>query len=245
MAWLVYMIIFVIKRNNMKKAFLTLIASLVIMITFSQVVSETTIRKFNIGVGVSTDIWMDLPDDMKSRVINQGAQVFGMYNHRIKESVVYLAAGIGISTHNLYSDNYIDNVKADSIFFTKIPDEIKYKKSKLSLAYIDVPLELRIMTDKYFRMAFGFKFGFNVNAHTKYKGNRMIIDEGELTTDGVNVKEKEKDVKQIETWRYGPTFRIGYKWFNATLYYQLSSVFKVDKGPQIFPISVGIAVIPF
>lgn len=246
MAWFMYMLIFASKQNNMKKAILTMIASLALGIVFSQVVSESTARKFNIGVGVSTDIWQGLPSDMKARTINQGAQVFGMYNHRIKESVVYLAAGIGVSSHNLYSNNYIGDVKADSIVFTKIPDDIKYKKSKLSLTYIDVPLEFRIVTEKFFRIALGFKFGFNVDAHTKYKGNRFVAqDDDTYGTDGVNVKEKQKDVKQIETWRYGPTFRIGYKWFNVTMYYQLSSVFKVDKGPQIYPISIGIAVIPF
>jgi hypothetical protein len=169
-----------------------------------------------------------------------------LYTHRIKESSIYLAGGIGISTHNMYSDNYIDDVKADSISFLQIPDGTSYKKSKISLAYIDVPLEFRIKTDKGFRIAFGFKFGFNINAHQKYKGNRFeVLENGTVITDEVNVKEKEKDISQIESWRYGPTFRIGYKWFNVTVYYQLSKVFKVDKGPQLYPISIGIAVIPF
>lgn len=230
----------------MKRIFLTIIGTLLFGIAFSQVVSESTIRKFNIGIGISTDIWQGQPPDMNTRTINQGAQVYGLYNYRIKESVIYLAGGIGISTHNLYSNNYIDNVQADSIVFMKIPDDISYKKSKLSLAYIDVPLEFRIKTDKHFRIAFGFKFGFNIDAHTKYKGNRLIkTDDGTVDTDEVNVKEKEKDVKQIESWRYGPTFRIGYKWFNVTVYYQLSKVFKVDRGPQLYPISIGLAVIPF
>ena len=230
----------------MKRIFLTIIGTLFIGLAFSQVISESTIRKFNIGIGISTDIWQGLPADMNARTINQGAQVYGLYNYRIKESSIYLAGGIGISTHNMYSNNYIDDVQADSIEFMKIPDDINYKKSKLSLAYVDVPLEFRIKTDKQFRIAFGFKFGFNIDAHTKYKGNRMNeADDGTVSTDGVNVKEKEKDVKQIESWRYGPTFRIGYKWFNVTVYYQLSKVFKVDKGPQLYPISIGVAVIPF
>jgi len=236
----------------MKRILLSFITVFIVGSVFSQVVSESTIRKFNIGVGFSTDIWQGLPDNMRARTINQGAQVFGMYNHRIKESSIYLAGGIGLGMHNLYSDNIIDDIKADSIAFRKIPDNISYKKSKLSLAYIDVPLEFRIKTKKHFRIAFGFKFGFNINAHVKYKGNRLQgthiewdEDDGNIETDGVNVKVKSKDVSQIETWRYGPTFRIGYKWFNVTVYYQISKVFKVDKGPALYPISIGIAVIPF
>ncbi len=230
----------------MKRILLSVVGIFIIGSVFSQVVNETTIRKFNIGVGISTDIWGGLPPGMKTRTINQGAQVFGMYNYRIKESVIYLAGGIGMGMHNLYSNSIINDVKADSIEFVQIPGDISYKKSKLALAYVEVPLEFRIKTKKHFRIAFGFKFGFLANAHVKYKGNRITKnDEGVLETDGVNVKVKSKDVKQLETWRYGPTFRIGYKWFNLTVYYQLSKVFKVDKGPQLYPVSIGLAIIPF
>jgi hypothetical protein len=232
----------------MKKIFFTSLLALIITgHSYSQSVTETTIRKFNIGVGFSTDIWQGLAPGMNARTINQGAQVFGMYNYRINESAIYFAGGIGVSTHNLYSNSYITDIKADSIDFRVIPDDINYKRTKLSLAYIDVPLEFRIKTKSQFRMAFGFKFGFIINSHTKYVGNRFDIDENgdAVALDGVNVKEKQKEVKQLETWRYGPTFRIGYKWFNATVYYQISKVFKVDKGPQLYPISVGIAVIPY
>lgn len=236
------------KITAMKKILLTIVITFILGYTFSQNVNETTMRNFNFGVGVSTDIWQGLPAGMDARTINQGAQVFAMYNYRIKESVVFLAGGIGISTHNLYSNSYIVDIKADSIDFRVIPDDIDYKRTKISLAYVDVPLEFRIKTDKHFRIAFGFKFGFNINAHTKYVGNRFDIDEetgDALALDGVNVNEKQRDIKQIESWRYGPTFRIGYKWFNVTAYYQLSKIFEVDSGPELYPISVGVAVIPF
>lgn len=231
----------------MKRILFSIIGIIAFGSLYAQVVNESTIRKFNIGVGVHTDIWQGLPPEMKTRTINQGASIFGMYNYRIKESVIYLSGGIGIGMHNLYSNTIIPDEKADSISFQKITDNVGYKKSKLTLAYIDVPLEFRIKTTKGFRMAFGFKFGFLMNAHTKYKGNRItaIDEDGAMETDEVNVKHKAKDVQQIETWRYGPTFRIGYKWINLTVYYQLSDVFKVDKGPELAPISIGLAVIPF
>lgn len=231
----------------MKRILLTIIGIIFISSAFSQVVKESTIRKFNIGVGVYTDIWQGQPTGMDTRTINQGAQVFGMYNYRVKEGIVYLAGGIGIGTHNLYSNTIIPDVRADSISFLPIPtDEMGYKKSKLALAYVDVPIEFRIKTEKGFRIAIGFKFGYLMSAHTKYKGHRYTVDsEGNFTTDNVDVKEKEMDVQQIEAWRYGPTFRIGYKWFNLTAYYQISKVFQADQGPAIYPISVGIAVIPF
>jgi hypothetical protein len=233
----------------MKKIFLSVISIFILSAAFSQI-SETTIRKINIGLGVYNDFWQSNSPDMDIRTINQGAQVFGMYHYRIKNSVIYLAGGIGLGVHNLYSNTIIPDVKADSIMFEKIPDNVDYKKSKITLAYIDLlPFEFRIKTKKHFRIAVGFKLGFLVNAHAKYKGNRysLELDDGqyEFETEYVRVKEKQKDLKQVEIWRYGPTFRIGYKWINLIAYYQLSNVFKVDKGPEIYPISVGLAIIPF
>ena len=74
------------------------IAAIVILSpVYSQDSFESTIRKFNIGVGMHTDIWFGLPDGVDARTINQGAQVNGMYNYRLGEGVAYIAGGIGIS----------------------------------------------------------------------------------------------------------------------------------------------------
>ena len=230
----------------MKRILFAVIGIFIIGSVYSQSF-ESTIRKFNIGVGVHTDIWLDLPPGMDTRTINQGAQVNGMYSYRVKESSVYLAIGVGFGFHNMYSNSFIPDIKADSISFVPMPGNIAYDKIKIALGYFDLPLEFRIKTKKHFRMALGFKAGVLINAHQKYKGNRFE-DEGSnglYTSDGVQVKVKEKDISQVETWRYGPTFRIGYKWFNVTAYYQLSNVFKVDKGPELYPFSIGIAVIPY
>ena len=72
----------------MKKILFTSLLALIIGYSYSQSVTETTIRKFNIGVGVSTDIWQGLAPGLDARTINQGAQVFGMYNYRINHPFI-------------------------------------------------------------------------------------------------------------------------------------------------------------
>jgi hypothetical protein len=234
-----------IKQRITMKRILILIIVTILTGAVSGQVNESTIKKFNIGVGVSTDIWQGLPQAVSARTINQGSQVFGMYNHRLGESVAYLAAGIGIGVHNFYSNAVIEDAKADSIVLVAIPDNIDYKKSKITLAYVDIPVEFRIKTDKHFRLAFGFKAGYLINSHTKYKGNLYTFDNNGNAIAGNNTVIKERDIKQLEDWRYGPTLRIGYKWINLTAYYQLSKVFQADKGPQIYPVSIGLSVIPY
>ncbi|MEN8225995.1 MAG: hypothetical protein ABFS05_11625, partial [Bacteroidota bacterium] len=126
----------------MKRILFTVIGIIIIGSVYSQSF-ESTIRKFNIGVGMHTDIWLGQPPGMDARTINQGAQVNGIYSYRINESSVYIAGGVGFGFHNLYSNSYIPDIKADSISFLQIPDNIAYDKSKISLAYFDIPLEFR------------------------------------------------------------------------------------------------------
>jgi hypothetical protein len=205
---------------------------------FAQKVIETTYKKFDLGLGLFTDIWQDLPENTDARTINQGFLLNLMYNKRFGESGVSLAIGIGTSFHNLYSNTIIPDIKADSIIFEPIGDSIDYKKSKIQASYFDIPFEFRFRSKKGFRIALGFKAGFLYDSKIKYKGER-------LSNDGVEIKTKSKSVKQLETVQYGPTFRIGYKWINVFGYFALSKLFKEDRGPQTYPISVGIALIPY
>jgi hypothetical protein len=97
-------------------------------------------------------------------------------------------------------------------------------------------LEIRLKTEKKFRFAVGFKIGYLMDGKTKYKA------EGE---DGKPYIIKEKQVAQLEKWRFGPTIRIGYDWINVMGYFNVTQIFKRDRGPDLYPISVGITLLPF
>ena len=75
----------------------------------TQVVNETTKKKISIGVGMFSDIWLQVPEGMKTRTINQGFNVFATYNLPFGKSNFSFAVGLGINIHNLYW-NYISAV---------------------------------------------------------------------------------------------------------------------------------------
>jgi len=127
----------------------------------------------------------------------------------------------------------------DSIQFVRIPDSISYQRSKLVLPYIELPIEFRFKTKYKFAMGIGFKVGYMLPAHTKWVGEDYLFN----TTDKLRVSFR--DVKYLEKFSYGPTFRVGYKWFQLNAYYSLSNIFSKNKGPQISPISVGFLLMPF
>jgi hypothetical protein len=76
-------------------------------------------------------------------------------------------------------------------------------------------------------------------AHTKYVGE----DYNNYSPDKYRVKFRE--IQNMERFSYGPTLRIGYRWIHVYGYYSLSKIFQKDKGPDLYPISVGLLLMPY
>ncbi|MDZ7742293.1 MAG: outer membrane beta-barrel protein [Bacteroidota bacterium] len=223
----------------MKKLSILLLSLVIILPLVAQdKISDEAKKKFSVGIDLFTDIYQDVPNGLDLKTINRGMSVFGMYNYQFGKSNISFAIGGGISSHNMYSGSMVAHMN-DSTFFTQIPDSISYKKSKINLTFLDVPFEFRLKTKSKFRMALGFKLGFLIGKHDKYKGDALDgSDAGTIIT-------KSTDIRNLEGFRYGPTFRIGYKWINLFGYYQINKMFKPDQGPQMYPITVGISLMPF
>ncbi|OYT16779.1 MAG: hypothetical protein B7C24_05905, partial [Bacteroidetes bacterium 4572_77] len=111
---------------------------------YAQPAAESTMKKISIGYDLYTSIWMDMPTDIKTRTINQGANLFLMYNHVMGDNGFSFAGGLGVSSENLYLKNaYVPNVKADSISFAPMPTGVSSKKFKVNVTYLDIPIEVR------------------------------------------------------------------------------------------------------
>ena len=226
------------KIYRMKKiSLLFLIAILTSQFAFSQGVPETVKKKFTIGADVFTDIWQGVPDSLGLRTINQGANVFGMFNFDLGNGMTSFSIGLGIRNHNMYTSSRIDDVKGDTINFIPIPDGVIWRRSKINLVYLDLPVEFKIRFDNGMKLTVGAKAGWIIDSKEKYYGDRW--------TERVGVTEKRKDIRQLENFTYGPTFRIGYKFISLYGYYQISDVFKKGLAPEIRPISVGLTITPF
>ena len=195
-------------------------------------------KKFNIGLDVYNNFWMDLPDNMSQKGLNLGYSVYGMYNHQLKKSKYSVAFGGGITSFSLASNSVIQDVTADIIVFDTIADGISYDRSKVTFSYLDIPIEFRYKSANEFRLAFGFKFGFRFDNHSTYKGDRLDGSETYVTV-------KQKDIQNTEKIFVTSTLRVGYKWVNLNFNYSLSRVFQLERGPEMRPFSIGITFMPF
>ena len=222
--------------KNLKTILLIQLIFLFAGSSFSQVISESARRKVTVGADFFTDIWQGAPADMDIRTINQGFNIFAMYNLQLAESNSSFSAGLGIDNHNMYSNTRIDNITADTIVF--VPIDQVYQRSKINLTYFSVPLEFKFRLNNGAKFGAGFKIRYLISAKDKYIGDLPNEPRGRTNV-------KRKNIAQTEDWAYGFTLRVGYKSFSLFGYYQISNIFEKGKGPQMYPISVGLTITPF
>jgi hypothetical protein len=205
----------------------------------AQSLSESAMKKVTIGVDIFTDMWFDTPPQVDIRTVNTSANTYLTYNFTVgKSKNLTVGIGLGVGNHNMYSNNgHIENIKADTIQFVPLNPALKMKRAKMTLTYLELPLELRFKGQKGFKISVGFKLGYLIDSKEKYVGNTVANGPLEVI--------KRKDISQLNTFSYSPTFRIGYKSFNVYFSYGLGPVFRVGHGPQLHPMSLGITLTPF
>ncbi len=203
--------------------------------SFSQIVSEDAKRKVTIGADFFTDIWQGKPDNMQLRTISQGFNIFALYNFQFSNENISFGVGLSIDNNNMYSNTRLESVNADTATFVPITND--YKRSKINLTYGSVPMELKFKFNNGMKFGVGFKIKYLLSSKDKYKGN--------LESEGGSVNIKRKTISAVDDYAYGFTLRAGYKSFSLFGYYQISNIFKTGRGPEMYPISVGLTITPF
>ncbi|NQV03175.1 MAG: outer membrane beta-barrel protein [Bacteroidia bacterium] len=228
------------KRNHLSGSLLVILILFCSLNGEAQMVNEVAKKRVTIGVGMFTDIWFDVPQGINTRAINQGFQAFALYNVPFGKSNFGFAIGLGFRAQNLYGNFLVKNTN-DSAWLEKIGDTaaVNYQRSKLTLPYLELPIEFRFKSKAKVAIGIGFKVAYLLPAHTKYVG------EDYNTITGAKLRVKNREIKNLEQFSYGPTFRIGYRWFHISAYYSISKIFTKGTGPELYPLSLGILLMPF
>lgn len=172
-----------------------------------------------------------------SRWHSRGVGFYFMYDIPIKNSeVVHFAPGLGVHFAAYYHNSFVIDDTTGTRFepIDDFRDNDDYKRHRLGVSHLEIPLELRFFSKKTkFKAAIGFKAGVRIAAHTK----EVRIDD-----EAGHVKRfKEKGFQDIMIARAGPTFRVGWGAFNLFGFYSVTELFKKDRGPSMTPFSIGIS----
>jgi len=159
------------------------------------------------------------------------------WNISLKEQRIGIVSGLGFQWNNYKFDNpvTIDKLENGIIFPSNI-EENDYKKSKLTVSYLTVPLLLEFQIpanngiDKVY-LAGGVVGGLNLGSHTKIKND--------------NTKTKDRGSFDINPFKCSAIARVGLEDFSFYATYGLTTLFKDNKGPELYPFTIGICLSNF
>jgi hypothetical protein len=223
---------------------------------FVPVNKKTDWSKVNLGnrandhfmIEFGYDGWAGTPDTINISGFSRHFNFYVMYDLPFKTAPrLSVAAGVGMGTSSIFFDNTsidIAGKNGNKISFTDVSKANHFKKYKINNSWIEVPVELRFVTDplhtgRSFKVALGVKIGTMIDAHTK--GKNLETAEGNSLY-GTKYIEKEKSKTFFNSTRFAGTMRVGYGPFTVYGAYQINKLFKDVVGPDVHPFSIGLCL---
>lgn len=160
---------------------------------------------------------------------------------RLYRDYVGILIGAGL-TYNSYGIK--TNVRVmhnnDSTFAEVVPDSLyRFSKNKLRATYLRVPLMLEFNTstdpDRTVHLAVGAIGGLRIGSITKQH----------YEIDGQNYRDRVKSDFNLNTFTLDAAVRVGYRKFTLWANYALTPLFEKDRGPEVYPLALGLTLVPF
>jgi len=175
-----------------------------------------------------------------------------------------LVTGLGTSWNN-YRFSKDTRLNADSSELIGYIDKgISIRKSKLTAWYFNIPLLFEFQTNRYhkknsFHLAAGMIMGVRLSSHTKKyydeRNKEFEVTRYNSATDNYETvytatspnysKAKNFDDFYLNPFKWDATVRIGWGFINLFATYSVNTMFKKDKGPELYPWTVGITFLNF
>jgi len=218
---------------------------------------DKLMRHYTNSFDLFTIIATNNPENFNSNIANRGFRHSASYLIPFGKSNFSMGIGLGISWHNYYIDALPKDIlpasmqegRGEDFYFVKIddikigdpsnPKDIFCKKNKVTLTYLDIPLEFRHCTYKGFKVSVGVKVDFLVGSRFKFKGSDFLFGTDE------DIKVKKYSLDNISPIQFGTIARIGWKRFHAYTTYSFTPVYDMgETGKKLNPICVGVSFTP-
>ncbi|MBE9468247.1 MAG: PorT family protein [Bacteroidetes bacterium] len=200
---------------------------------------------FDIGINnyFTSEFSTSLPANEEYMNLNSGKS-WGVNINLIQKSIglfnnnIGLVTGMGLEFNNYRFDNKQLVIAGDStVLYSYKETERNYEKNKLATTYLTVPLIMEFQIpvrekNKSIYLSLGVTGSIKLGSHVKLEeksGN----------------KEKIRDDFNLSPLRYGLTARVGYDDFGIFANYSLQQMFEKNKGPELYPFTIGFSFICF
>jgi len=195
------------------------------------------LRTANGGMAMDSSAkWLELNH---SRSLSWRMQVIAA-NFPLYKDYIKLKTGIGFAWNGYGLKNNVTMQTRDSsaVYATVLDSTINYDKNKFRGSYMTLPLLLELNSDKdekEFHLTAGVIGGWNMGSLIRQKWQ-----DGDHDMDY-----KHKGDYNVNPFTLDATARIGYKNFTLFAIYGLTPLFEKNKGPEVYPITVGLQIIPW
>jgi len=149
--------------------------------------------------------------------------------------------GAGWTFYNYRTDSkYIIERDDNGVIIGRPENDRTVAKNKLTTSFFNIPFlfEFQIPTNndrqRFFISAGGYT-GFLIKAHTK-----VVYDDN-----GTKNKQKYKGNLNVSPVQYGAMVRLGYSWIKLYATYNFSTLYMKNKGPELYPYSIGLTLTNF
>jgi hypothetical protein len=195
-------------------------------------------RNDAIVINLLNNYWYNVEPPMKIMPVSLGIEIYTYQTLFKSDKTFNISLGIGISSHNVHN-NSLPYDSLEVTYFKLIPPGYEYTKNKLSINYIDVPLEMDIVSksdkrNRNFRFALGGKAGIMVSNYLKYVGEDFRTNSSKI------VKFKEYRIDNIMWYRFGIYTRVSFARFGFVVNYYFTPIFEKNKGPNFIPLTYGL-----
>ncbi|WP_262326269.1 porin family protein [Carboxylicivirga litoralis] len=199
---------------------------------------------------MTSDFSTDLPPDALFMDLNASKSVtfsinflqynIGLQKHKNNFGMVL---GAGWTFYNYRTDQafYFERDEATGkTIGVPVEDTRKVEKNKITTSFINIPLlfEWQIPASEPFHRFYisaGPYCGFKLGGHTK-----IVYKE-----DGDRNKDKGRDDINLNPFQYGAMVRMGYRFINLYATYNFSTFYTDNRGPELYPFTIGISLIQF
>lgn len=169
-----------------------------------------------------------------------------------------LITGLGIEWHNYRFEGDVRLVPDSSVLKGYFYKGVTLAKSKLTVSYLTLPIlfEYQNQADRKlskFHVSAGVLLGVRIGSHSKLIYNQTdtpyeLIDPETGNTVIVNRSPLEETYKQYESFHLNPfkadaMVRIGWGYINLFGTYGITTLFRSERGPELYPFSVGVKLI--
>lgn len=179
-------------------------------------------------------------DLIRSNTLNLNVLQYSRGIQQVRNNIG-LVTGLGLCFQSYHFNDHTTIIIDEN---RKVQPSVLYfdsnQKSKLSVLYLNIPLlfEFQIPinhVNNRLHISAGLTGSKRLETHTKIKYRK----------NGKKEKLKSPGDYSINDYKVAASFRIGYRWANIFVNYDLVPLFEAHRGPVLYPFSAGIRLVAF